>query len=216
MNDTDATRIEPEIDPADIELPAALGAEIAAVYGVDSVETATDWLDALESGLEPTGRTLGIDDLCTTENSDHVLTTPDGEQAYQCVFDPMIVPFVTGDPGTVRSACPTSGEETTIDIGVDGVYASPETAVFSFGVAANAAASLGDPPLTPRETYGSCCPYGNAFATRDAYESWAAETDAITTAVPLEYGVALVGEMANRLVSEDAGGSGERPDCACC
>lgn len=215
-DDPDTTRIDPDVVPADIDLPAALGAAIAAFYGFDRVATVADWLDALDAGLEPTGRPLGLDDLCTTDESAHVLTTGDREQAYQCVIDPMLVPFVTDEPGTVRSVCPTTETDIVVDIDSDGVRARPETAVFSLGIAPDAAAVVGDPPLTPGETYGSFCPYGNAFATEAAYEEWAAETDAITTAIPLEDGVAIAGEMADRLVA--AGGDGTIADveCECC
>nr|WP_299263055.1 organomercurial lyase [Halorientalis sp.] len=48
--------------------------------------------------------------------------------------------------------------------------------------------------------YGLFCPYTDAFADREAYEAWAAETDAATTAIRLEHGVALAGELGQRTV----------------
>jgi len=193
----DSIRIEPTVELSDIELPVALGDGIAAFYGVETVATAADWLDALDAGLDTTDVTpMAVDDLCTTDDSPHVLETDDRTQAYQCVFDPMIVPFLTQEPATVRSVCPVTGTEVVFEISDGEVQARPESAFFSLGMDA---ATNATPPHTPEETYGVFCPYGNVFASRDAYTQWANETDAITTPLPLEYGVAVVGGLAQRL-----------------
>lgn len=195
-DDPDLIRLDASTDLDDIDLPATLGDRLASLYGVDSVSTAEDWVAAISAAAEPTaGDSLGLDDLCTTDTSPHILETDDGTQAYQCVFDPMLVPFVTDAPATVRSECPTTGERVTFEVN-DGVRADTETAVFSVGIAPGAA---GDPPFTPAETYGYVCPYGNIFADRAAYDAWADETDAITASLPLEYGVALVGGLARHI-----------------
>ncbi|MFB6179986.1 MAG: organomercurial lyase [Halorientalis sp.] len=198
---TETTRIEPTVDVSDIELPAALGAAIGKYFGVGTVRTAADWLDALETGLDTSGDPISVEDLCTTADSPHVLDTAAGTQAYQCATDPMIVPFLTDEPATVRSRCPISDEEVVFEIEDRAVHARPERAVFSLGI--DLAAS-GDPPHSPAETYGIFCPSGNVFTSRDAYEQWAADTEAITTRLPLEHGVAVVGALASRL-SDPAG-----------
>ncbi|WP_335999754.1 organomercurial lyase [Halorientalis halophila] len=197
---TDAIRIEPTTDAATVELPERLGDAIAELYGVDGVETAADLLGAVTFAVEPTAKDpLGPEDLCTTEESPHVLTADGERQAYQCVYDPMIVPFLTGEAGTVTSECPTSGETVRFEVTADGtVHATPETAVFSFGVDATAS---GDPPYAPEEMYGYTCPYGNVFVDRDAYGEWAAESDAVTAPLPLEYGLAIASELAGRMTA---------------
>lgn len=199
----DPTRIEPDVEPATVSLPAALGNRIATFFGVEQVETGADWINALETGMEPAGEDFGLDDLCTTDESPHVLETATTEQAYQCVIDPLVVPFVTDEPGTIRSACPVEGEEIVVAIDADGVRARPETAFFSLGIAEGAVERAGDPPHSPASTYGAFCPYANAFASKDAYETWAAETDAVTARVPLEYGVTLVGTLAQRMTADE-------------
>lgn len=197
MTTSDAIQIEPTVDLSEIDLPTPFGEEIAAFYGTETVETAADWLDALDDGLEPTdGDAMRVEDLCTTADSSHVLETDAETQAYQCVIDPMVVPFLTGESATVRSVCPVTGEDILFEITGTEVTASPESAFFSLGVAPDA---TGRPPYTPEEVYGSFCPYGNVFASKVAYEQWAAETEAITTRLPLEYGVAVVGAIAQRI-----------------
>jgi len=200
VND-DAIRVEPTVDVDDIELPPAMGAAIAEFYGVETVRTAADWLDALDAGLDTAGeRPIDVDDLCTTDESPHVLETDAGTQAYQCVFDPMIVPFLTDEAATVRSRCPVTDEEVVFDIAEGDIHARPESAVLSLGIDPTATP---DPPYSPEETYGTFCPYGNVFASRDAYEQWADDTEAIVTRLPLEYGVAVVGGIARRLAAPD-------------
>lgn len=195
MTTTDAIRIEPTVDVADIELDSALGDEIAAFYGVEAVRTVEDWLDAIEAGTTGAG-TLTADDLCTTDESPHVLETDGRTQAYQCVIDPMIVPFLTDEPATVRSTCPITGAEVDFEIADGDVHVRQEGAFFSLGIDPDA---TGSPLHESDETYRTFCPYGNVFASRDAYEQWADETDAITMRLPLEYGVAVVGGIARRL-----------------
>lgn len=202
MTTSDSVQVEPTVDPHDIDLPSRLGDQIAAFYDTETVETAGDWLDALDEGLEPSDeRAISVDDLCTTDESPHVLETDDDTQAYQCVIDPMIVPFLTDDPATVRSACPVTGDDIVFEITAGEVTARPEGAFFSLGIAPEAS---GTPPYASEEVYGSFCPYGNVFASKEAYEQWAGETDALTTRLPLEYGVAVVGAIARRIGAENS------------
>lgn len=195
--ETDSIRIEPAFEPAAIEIPDSVGESLAELYGVETVRTAEDWLAALTTALEPTGgEPLGAEDLCTTDESPHVLERDGERQAYQCVYDPMIVPFLTDKPGTITTACPTTGETVHLEIRDGAVDVTPEMAVFSIGVDAGGAT---EPPYTPAESYGFVCPYGNAFADWDAYEAWAEGTDAVTAAIPLKYGVSLAGELGRRM-----------------
>ncbi|WP_424019673.1 organomercurial lyase [Halorientalis pallida] len=199
--ESDSIRIEPAFEPAAIEIPEPVGDRIADLYGVETVRTAEDWLVALATALDSTdGEPLGVADLCTTDESPHVLERDGERQAYQCVYDPMIVPFLTDEPADVTTACPTTGETVTLEIRDGAVDVTPETAVFSIGVDASGAA---EPPSTPAESYGYVCPYGNAFADWDAYEDWAADTDAVTAAIPLEYGVSLAGELGRRMAETE-------------
>jgi hypothetical protein len=153
--------------------------------------------------VERAGDAFGLDTLCTTDESPHVLQTAADEQAYQCVIDPLVVPFVADEPGTVRSACPVTGDSVVVAIDGDGVHARLETAFFSIGIAENALEGVGDPPHPPAATYGAFCPYANAFASKEADEEWASSTAAVTARVPLEYGVTLVGTLAERMTADD-------------
>lgn len=197
MTDPNDTGFDVPTDPTEVSLPPTVGDRLAAQYGAVSVGTAADWLDALFEAIEPTGGgSLDASDLCTTDDSPHVIASADGTQAYRCVLDPMLVPFLTGDPGTVRSTCPTSDEAVAVDIADGTVDVTPETAVFSVGVDPEPTV---DPPYTPAETYGHVCPYANVFADEEAYDAWAAKTAAATTALPLEDAVAVVAGLARRI-----------------
>jgi len=138
----------------------------------------------------------GIEDLCTTDDGAHDFVGEEREQSYICVLDPLVVPFQTDSPGTVRSTTPERGETVEITVTPDGVdYSHPE-AVVSLGVA--------DEPdcascSSIEENYEQVCPYIHVFEDSEEYERWAESTDAATTTVPVETGVALAGAFAETL-----------------
>jgi hypothetical protein len=193
-------RIGPTVDLETVTLPAAVAHGLADLYDTaDPVDTAAAWVDATRSafahGLD---RQPTVEDLCTTADGDHVFE-PAGAgatQAYVCVLDPLIYPFLADTPGTVRSASQRGAEDIEVEIGPDGVDASHPDAVVSIGVSDHAG---GVDTVTPEVVYRQVCGYVHVFADESAYESWAADVDAATTSVELERGVGVARGLADSL-----------------
>jgi len=138
-------------------------------------------------------------DLCYVDDGDHSVDI-DGETAsFVCVLDPLAVPFLRDEPGIIRSKTPEDGDSITIDVESDGVTADAEDAVVSLGVSRDAG---GDGPPRQEDIYTETCPYIHVFASVDEYERWAGKTDAATTSLPVETGVAIARELARELFDE--------------
>ncbi|QIO25273.1 organomercurial lyase [Haloarcula sp. JP-L23] len=128
-----------------------------------------------------------METLCTTETSRHEAII-DGEPLYfHCVLDALVVPFLreADDPVTIRSESPASGTVVEIQAGQDSLTVEPPDAVMSFGVAADVEAPAAD-DVDLSLGYEWFCPYTNAFPTDAEYEEWAAKTDAVTMAIPMD------------------------------
>lgn len=168
-------------------IPEPLGEQIQRVLGLDERPSVfSDWVEALARIAERDGIELNTEALCTTKNSPHRARF-DGESTnYQCVQDPIVLPFLTDDIDTVEIETRSPVSETPIELTVteSGIESRPDDAVFSFGVDA----SVDEPPengVNPAFAYELFCPYGHAFPSRGEYEEWAEEVDAITMATSM-------------------------------
>jgi hypothetical protein len=193
----DADSIGPQLDLDDVALPPAVGERLAALLGRESrIDTCAEWAAAMRSALaDSAGRTPTVEDLCTSDDGDHAFEGTGERQSYACVLDPLIYPFLTDAPGTVRSETPVRGETVEIEIG-DGAAISHDEAVVSLGVS-DRAGTVDD--VTVETVYRQVCGYVRVFADREEYEQWAADAAAATTAVPVDEGVAIARELAATL-----------------
>lgn len=169
-------------------IPPRLGDQLQLALGLDErPATFGDWLDALAFLVDRDDIDVGLEMLCTAEDSRHRATFDGTTQHYQCVLDAIIVPFLADDVATVAIETTSPVGETTMQLTVteDRIEADPAGTVMSFGVAADIDGPAEDVP-SPMLAYGRFCPYGNAFPTEAEYEAWAAETDAITMAISME------------------------------
>jgi len=165
-------------------LPGDLAEELAAVYGTDAVETYSDWLRAVAGALdrEPT-----TDDMCCVDDALHTVEIDGEREAYICVIDPLMVPFLEGEQAVIRSEAPVSGERVVAWVDPDGeVSVTPEDAVVSIGASRSAGTHIDDPV---ERGYVMLCEYVHAFPDRESYGVWAAGTEAVTTSI--EYGEAV-------------------------
>ncbi|WP_436923157.1 organomercurial lyase [Halosimplex amylolyticum] len=214
---------EPKLSLADVALPPEVGDGFARLYGSDDrPETAAEWVATIREAVERTyDRRPTVDDLCTTDDGDHAFVGDDGVQTYICVLDPLVYPYLTGETGTVRSTTPVRETEVTFEMSPDGTTLSHDEALVSIGVSDDVERT----EETPIEAvYREVCGYIQTFEDAEEYETWAAEVDASTTAVPAAEGVAVARALADALfdaeTDADTDADGETGDqCsdgACC
>lgn len=194
----DADGIGPQLDLADERIPPHIGDHLATLYGrEDRVETWAEWIDAIRAASNETQDELPTeDDLCYLEDGNHTVEIDGETKSFVCVLDPLAVPFLRGMPGTIRSVTPEAGEAIIIDVDSGGVSVDTDDAVVSLGVSRDSTVA-GTP--THEEIYAESCPYIHAFASVEEYERWADRTDAATTSVPVDIGVAIARELAREL-----------------
>lgn len=167
------------------DIPTEMGEQLEVALGLgDRPRTFGDWVEELAAIAERDGVEVGLETLCTADDSPHRATFDGGTQHYQCVQDAFVVPFLAGDVGAVEieTESPVRGERIRFTVSADGIDVEPAGVVMSFGVAADADSPASDVP-SPVLAYGRVCPYGNAFVSEDEYETWAADVDAFTMAV---------------------------------
>lgn len=173
------------------EIPTPLGERLERGLGLDDrPETFGDWVEAMLTIAERGDLDVDLDALCTTEESPHRATYGGESQHYQCVLDPIIVPFLAdGGRIDVETECPASGRPIEFTVTETSMTVDPATAVLSFGIDADVDAP--DGIASPALVYGRICPSVNAFATREEYETWAADVDAVTMALSADDALAL-------------------------
>ena len=170
------------------DVPTPLGDQLRLALGLDErPEAFGDWVDALAFIADRDDVDVDLNMLCTIDDSPHKATYDGRIQHYQCFQDPIIVPFLTDDVDTVdiKTECPVSGESIELRVTETEIEASPPDVVTSFGVASD----VDSPPegvASPILAYSLFCPYGNVFRSREEYETWAADVDAITMPTTVE------------------------------
>jgi hypothetical protein len=185
------------------DLPPAVADGFRTALGLDEPpETLGEWVDATARLLDEAGVSIGFDAMCTAESTRHEARVGDDVVQFRCVFDALLLPFVVDDSSPVeirsRAPGPDAHEAAVVEMTAtrENVSADPESAVVSFGVAADAASvSERDDPLA----YGheAFCPYINAFPDEAAYEEWAADTpEAETMSLPAADAHALARKLA--------------------
>lgn len=163
-------------------IPTPLGERLALALGLDSrPETFGDWVTAFTRIAERDDVEVDLDALCTTEESPHRARFAGKTRQYRCVQDPILVPFLADEVSVVEidTRSPVSDDRIRLRVTESGIDADPADVVFSFGVDA----TVEEPPddvASPILAYGLFCPYGHAFPSSEAYESWAETVDAVT------------------------------------
>jgi hypothetical protein len=196
MSDSDAT-----MEYCGPAIPTPLGNQLQVALGIDDrLETFGDWVEAMAFIADRDDINVNLDMLCTTEESPHRATYNGETQHYQCVQDPIIVPFLAQEVDTVEieTKSPVSGGVIELTVTETYIEADPSDAVMSFGVAEDVNAPPKDVP-SPVVAYGLFCPYGNVFRTQDEYEDWAANINAMTMPTTMEDTLELaraVGQIA--------------------
>lgn len=181
------------------KIPADLGEGLQTALGLDvRPRTLTGWGEAMRDIVDREDIDVGVQSLCTTDQSPHEARFDGTTQHFVCVQDAFIVPYVTSDVDTVEitTESPVSGERIEITVTDDRVETEPSEAVMSMGVAADVSEPSTDAD-SPEVAYGKICPYGHAFQNRSEYEQWADTVDAVTMVAPLEDALQLARAIGN-------------------
>ncbi|MDY6818743.1 MAG: organomercurial lyase [Halobacteriales archaeon] len=170
------------------EIPTSLGNQLQLALGLETRPAVFgDWVEAMAAIADRDDIELGPSTLCTVEDSPHTARFDGRTQHYQCVQDPIILPFLADDIDTVEieTESPVSGDPIKLTVTESAITADPDSVVMSFGVAEDVDGPPDDLP-SPILAYSRFCPYGHPFPSHAEYETWAADVDAITMATSLE------------------------------
>ncbi|QCC49353.1 alkylmercury lyase (plasmid) [Halobellus limi] len=170
-------------DLLDQPLPDDLQSALGRLFGRDSVETLAEW--AREIRQRTGGGSIDVDQLCHTDDETAHWGDVDGERFhFQCFYDAVILAALEDRAVDIHTVSPRGAVVEARAVGSEKLSVTPETAVFSLGIASDAhKQSSGDPTL--QDNYATVCPYVKAFPDRDAYKAWADEVPAATVATPL-------------------------------
>jgi hypothetical protein len=194
-------------------IPDALGGRLRTAHELDDTPaTIGDWMDGIRDTMAERGEARpegeppneraaegreqldgppAVADLCVAGAARHRAAWDGSTEQFHCTIDALMVPFITDEPVTVTSASPRDGTLVTVEVDGDQVVVTPGDAVLSLGAAA---VEDGDGFDRDAAIQGLCA-YGNAFPSREDYETWAADVDAETTAIPLTEGVGLAADI---------------------
>ena len=175
-------------------LPGDLQSALGRFLGRDSVETLAEW--ASEIRRRTGGGSIDVDELChTDEKTTHWGDVDSERYHFQCFYDAVILAALEDRAVDVHTVSPWGAIVEARAVGSEELSVTPETAVFSLGIALDAhERSNGDPTL--QDGYAAVCPYVKAFTDRDAYKAWADEVPAATVATPLSGAMAFARALA--------------------
>jgi hypothetical protein len=178
----------------DAELPEEVGTALGRILGEESVGTLDEWLTEVRRRVG--GGSIAVADLCHADEETGHWGEMDGETYhFQCFYDAVVLSALAESPVDIRTESPDGTVIEATATGTTDLTMTPESAVFSFGVAESV-----DPPAdgepTHADVYAAVCPYVRAFPDVDAYEEWAETVPAVTVAMPL----AGATEVAEKLV----------------
>jgi hypothetical protein len=170
-------------DPLEQPLPGDLQSALGQFLGRDSVETLAEW--ASEIRRLTGGGSINVEELCHTDQETVHWGDVDGERFhFQCFYDAVILAALEDRAVDVHTVSPEGAVVKARAAGSEELLVTPESAVFSLGIALDAQEQSGGNP-TLQDGYAALCPYVKAFPGRDAYKAWADEVPAATVATPL-------------------------------
>lgn len=167
----------------DQQLPDELRTALGRFLGVQSVDTLAEWGEQIRR--RTSGGSINVEQLCHTDEETEHWGEMEGERHYfQCFYDAVILATLENRPVDIHTASPDGSAIQARAAGGDELSVTPETTVFSLGIALDAHEQSGGNP-TLQDAYAAICPYVKAFPDRDAYHQWANDVPAATVATPL-------------------------------
>lgn len=192
----DAERTGRFIDTDDVlaaELPADLQSALGQFLDREPVETLGEWVDVVRELTG--GGSIAREELCHAGEQTPHWGDLDGERYhFVCFYDAVILAALADQPVDIHTESPDGTVIEAQAVGSSELTVAPESAVFSFGIDADA---LTDGEVTVEDMYAAGCPFVKAFPDRDAYERWASEVSAVTVAMPLAGATELAAGLVN-------------------
>jgi hypothetical protein len=170
-------------DTLDQQLPDDLRTALGRFVGIQSVDTLAVWSEQIRQLTG--GGSIDVEQLCHTDETTAHWGEVDGERYhFRCFYDAVILAALEDEPVDIHTVSPDGVVVEARAAGSETLSVTPDTAVFSLGIALDAhEPSGGDPTL--QDGYAAICPYVKAFPDRDAYEAWATGVPAATVGMPL-------------------------------
>lgn len=182
-----------EADVLDARLPDELRSALGRFVGAESIDTLGAW--AAEIRRLAGGGAIAVEQLChADEETEHWGTVTDERYYFRCFYDAVLLAAAEERPVDVHTVSPGGTVVEARAIGGEELSVTPEEAVFSFGIGADAHERSGGNP-TLQDGYAAICPYVKAFPDRGAYEQWADEVPAATVAMPLAGATEFAGAL---------------------
>ena len=170
-------------DVLDARLPDELRSALGRFVGGESVDTLREWVSEIRRLTG--GGAIGAEQLCHTDGeTEHWGSVADERYYFRCFYDAVVLAAIEERPVDVHTASPGGTVVEARAVGSDELSVTPEGAVFSLGIGADAYEQSGGSP-TLQEGYAAICPYVRAFPDRESYERWADAAPAATVAMPI-------------------------------
>jgi hypothetical protein len=174
-------------------LPADLQSALGRFVGTESVRTLYEWVTEVRE--QTGGGSMSLEALCHSNDSTDHWGEIDGERYhFVCFYDAVIMAAIADEPVDIHTKSPGGAVIEARSLGGADLTVSPESAVFSFGIATDVITAADGP--TVQDGYEAVCPYVKAFPDREAYEEWAERVDAATVAMPLAGATEIASALA--------------------
>lgn len=183
-------------DVLDARLPDELRSALGRFVGRRSIDTLEEWVAEIRRLTG--GGAIDVEQLChSDEETEHWGTVTDERYYFQCFYDAVVLAAIEKRPVDIRTVSPDGTVVEARADGSDELSVTPEEAVFSLGIGADAhQQSGGDPTL--QDGCAAICPYVSALPDREAYERWADTVPAATVAMPLAGATDVAGARVAR------------------
>ncbi|WP_254762379.1 organomercurial lyase [Natrinema marinum] len=175
-------------------LPDDVRTAMDRFFGDASIATLEDWVTELRARTG--GGSIDVDDLCHAEGETPHWGDLDGRRYhFRCFYDAVALAELASEPVEIRTESPSGAVIEARATGDGDLSATPSTAAVSFGIVTDDSVTDGTPTL--EDAYSAICPAVRAFPTREAYERWAAETNAATIGMPASAATAVAAGLVD-------------------
>lgn len=191
------------------EVPEAIGEALAALAGGgEAPETLGGFVSLADSDVFSPGE-LDAEAMLITDESRHEVRLAERTVHTYCVLDALVLAFLANERVEIETRAPGAADTIVFTASPEGLAGLPEDAVVSFGFSTELptqpSAFEDEAPADVQSTIHELgCPKINLFGTREAYETWARDADAVTMPIGVAEVLALARDTVERWPDEDA------------